>query len=129
LQRGKAGVVLLALASAAPLLPVVHFGGENLWPNLRRLRRTDFHIVVGQPFHLRADGRVSREVRQRMIDEIMYQLAALLPPYNRGHYADLAAATETYLRFPGSSQSNLRRAEAPATERTPNEAQALPAQA
>lgn len=129
LQRGKAGVVMLALASGAPLLPLVYFGGENLWPNLRRLRRTDFHIVVGQPFQLRADGRVSREVRQQMIDEIMYQLAALLPPYNRGHYADLAAATETYLRFPGSSQSNLRRAEAPATERIPNEAQALPAQA
>jgi len=49
-------------------------------------------------------------MRQQMTDEIMYQIAALLPPDYRGHYSDLSAATETYLRFPDSSGSNLQRA-------------------
>jgi len=111
LQRGHPGIVFVALRSGAPLLPVVYYGSERFWRNLRSLRRTDFHIVVGQPFYLEASGaRVTREVRQQMADEIMYQLAALLPPSYRGAYADMSAATETYLRFPPGAESNLRRA-------------------
>jgi 1-acyl-sn-glycerol-3-phosphate acyltransferase len=91
LQRGKAGVVPLALKSAAPLLPLVFFGHEGFGDNVRHLRRTDFHIAVGEPFHLKARTRnVTREVRQAMVDEIMRVLAALLPLENRGIYADFA---------------------------------------
>jgi 1-acyl-sn-glycerol-3-phosphate acyltransferase len=100
LQKGHPGAVLLALRSGAPLLPVVFHGGENYKDDLRRLRRTDFHIEVGRPFHLDAGGRrVTRQVRQRMIDEVMYQMAALLPPAYRGVYSDLSAATEGYLAW------------------------------
>lgn len=109
LQPGHPGVVLLALRSGAPLLPMVYYGGELFWRNLARLRRTDFHIVVGQPFYLDAgEVKAARQVRQQMTDEIMYQLAALLPPAYRGVYSDLTAATETYLRFPPGAKSNLR---------------------
>jgi 1-acyl-sn-glycerol-3-phosphate acyltransferase len=111
LQRGHTGVVFLALRSGAPLLPLVYYGGELFWSNLARLRRTDFHIVVGQPFYLEAGGvKVTREMRQQMTDEIMYQMAALLPPAYRGVYSDLVAATEAYLRFTPGAESNLRRA-------------------
>lgn len=110
LQRGHPGISFLALRSSAPVLPAVCYGGEVFWRNLRRLRRTDFHIVVGQPFYLDSGGtKVTREVRQQMADEIMYQLAALLPPAYRGVYSDLAAATEKYLRFPPGAESNLQR--------------------
>lgn len=111
LRRGYAGAVLLALRAGAPLLPLVCHGGEKFWPNLRRLRRTDFHIVVGQPFYLDAGGaKVTQRMRQQMLDEVMYQMAALLPPAYRGVYSNLAAATEIYLRFPPGAESNLRRA-------------------
>lgn len=111
LQQGMPGTVLLALRSGVPLMPLVFYGGEVIWSNLRRLRRTDFHIVVGEPFYLDADGvRVTRDVRQQMTDELMYQMAALLPPAYRGVYSDLAAATEAYLRFPPGSGGNLDRA-------------------
>ncbi|MBM4464948.1 MAG: 1-acyl-sn-glycerol-3-phosphate acyltransferase [Chloroflexi bacterium] len=110
LQRGKPGVVFLALHSGAPLLPVVYYGGELFWRNLSRLRRTDFHIVVGQPFYLEpGEVKITRQVRQLMVDEIMYQVAALLPQAYRGVYAELAAATEAYLRFPDGVESNLHR--------------------
>jgi 1-acyl-sn-glycerol-3-phosphate acyltransferase len=89
---------------------VVFYGGEVFWHNLPRLRRTDFHIIVGQPFWLDAGGvKVTRQVRQRMTDEIMYQIAALLPPAYRGVYSDLASASEAYIRFPPGAMSNLRR--------------------
>jgi 1-acyl-sn-glycerol-3-phosphate acyltransferase len=107
LQRGNPGVVLLALRSGAPVLPLVHYGGELFWHNLARLHRTDFRFVVGRPFYLDAGGtRVTREVRRQMTDEIMYQMAALIPPDHRGVYSDLDSATETYLRFLPGSQSS-----------------------
>jgi 1-acyl-sn-glycerol-3-phosphate acyltransferase len=110
LQKGYPGVVLLALRSGAPLMPVVYYGGESFWSNLHRLARTNFHIMVGNPFTLDAHGQaLSRDVRQSMTDEIMYQMAALLPPAYRGWYADLTKASEKYLNFAGK-ESNLRRA-------------------
>jgi 1-acyl-sn-glycerol-3-phosphate acyltransferase len=109
LQRGVPGIVLLALHSGAPLLPMVHWGGERFWQNLARLRRTDFRLALGQQFYLDPGGvKVDHQVRQEMIDEVMYQMAALLPPDYRGVYADLDKATETYLRFPPGSVSNIQ---------------------
>lgn len=101
LQKAHAGVVFLAQQSGALVLPVVHYGSERLGDNLRRLRRTGFHIVVGQPFTFDAGGvKVTRQVRQQMADEAMYQMAALLPPAYRGEYANLDGATQRYLSFP-----------------------------
>jgi 1-acyl-sn-glycerol-3-phosphate acyltransferase len=109
LKRGHPGVVYLALRSRAPILPIVYYGSERLRDNLSHLRRTDFHIVVGRPFYLEAgEARVTHEIRQQMVDEIMFQLATLLPPAYRGYYADLSRATEQYLHFPDGSNSNLQ---------------------
>lgn len=104
LQRGHPGVVTFALMSGAPLLPMVYFGGEALYRNLRRLRRTDFTIRVGKPFKLHTGGRkLTRELRQQIADEIMYQLAALLPAEYRGVYADLERATGEFFDFGDSA--------------------------
>ena len=100
LIRGQPGIVLIALKTNVPIMPLAYYGSEQFWPNLRRLRRTDFFVRVGRPFYLDAAGQhVTKEVRQQMADEIMFQVARLLPADYRGHYADLSAATETYLRF------------------------------
>ncbi len=98
LARAQPGVTFLALHSQAPVLAVAHYGGELFWSNLRRLRRTDVHIAVGHPFRLQADGvKVTREVRQEMADEIMLQVAALLPPQYRGVYATMPPS-QNYLQ-------------------------------
>lgn len=100
LQRGHPGVVTLAARSGAPLLPLVCYGLDRFKDNLTHLRRTPFHIVVGHPFTLATEGsKLTGAVRQQIADEIMYQLAALLPEAYRGCYADTAAATTRYLRF------------------------------
>ena len=100
LLKAHPGVVILALKSNSPLIPVAHWGGEKFRANLKRLKRTDFHIRCGRIFYLDAGGeKITREVRQQMVDEIMYQLARLLPFEYRGAYSDLENATEKYLRF------------------------------
>jgi 1-acyl-sn-glycerol-3-phosphate acyltransferase len=100
LIKGHPGITFIALKTNAPILPVAYIGGEHFWSNLRRLRRTEFTIRVGRPFYLEAPGqRITKEVRQQMTDEIMFQIARLLPHDYRGYYADISAATETHLRF------------------------------
>jgi len=99
LQRAHSGVVFLAMQSGAPVLPVAHYGSERLAENVRCLRRTPFRFVTGEPFVFHAGGvKVTREVRQQMVDEAMYRMAALLPAGYRGAYGDVAAATERFLR-------------------------------
>jgi 1-acyl-sn-glycerol-3-phosphate acyltransferase len=100
LQKGQPGAILIALHSGAPVLPVVHYGSENYQENLKRLRRTDMHYVVGKPFRVEAGGeRVTSTIRQQMIDEVMFQMAGILPPQYRGAYADLNTASHKYLVF------------------------------
>jgi len=98
LKQAHPGVITLALRSGAPLIPVAHWGGENFLSNLKRLKRTNFHVRVGQPFRFDyGNERVSRQIRQQMVDEMMYRLAALMPEAYRGAYADLGNTTDTYI--------------------------------
>jgi len=100
LQSAHPGVVLLALHSRAPLMPVAFYGAEKYRENLPRLKRTDFHLRVGKTFRLNDRGeKVTRQVRGKILDEMMYQLAAILPPEYRGRYADQSAASTKYLVF------------------------------
>jgi 1-acyl-sn-glycerol-3-phosphate acyltransferase len=100
LQGAHPGVVLLALHSGATLIPVGYYGGENYTANLRKLKRTDFHLGVGKPFTLDIQGKkATKELRQQIMDEMMYQLAMVLPEKYRGAYADFSKARMEYLKF------------------------------
>ena len=111
LAQGKPGVVLLAQRSGAPILPIAYYGGELFWKKLFHLRWTHFHIRVGHPFKIETNGQsLSRDIRQEITDEIMYQVAALLPPDYRGFYSNIGKAQETYLCFEAGVSSNLLRA-------------------
>jgi 1-acyl-sn-glycerol-3-phosphate acyltransferase len=97
LKRALPGAVMLVLHSHAPLLPIAHWGGENFTKNSRRLKRTDFHVRIGEPICLKLEGtRVTREVRQQIMDEMMYRLAELLPPEYRGEYEKVTEAKYIY---------------------------------
>jgi 1-acyl-sn-glycerol-3-phosphate acyltransferase len=100
LQAGHPGVLLLALRSGAPILPLVTHGGQGYRANLKRLRRTDFWITLGRPFRLKApEGGLDSQARKKMVSEIMWQMAACLPPEFRGVYANLDEATQDTLQF------------------------------
>jgi 1-acyl-sn-glycerol-3-phosphate acyltransferase len=108
LQRAQAGVTMLALHSGSPLQPLAQWKDRPLPDDVgipterrhRRFGRPVIHIRVGRAFHLDPKGmKLTREIRQEMTDEIMYQLAKLLPEDRRGEYADLSRATEKWLVF------------------------------
>jgi 1-acyl-sn-glycerol-3-phosphate acyltransferase len=99
LLHAQPGIVLIALHSGAPILPMAHWGGEAFGANLKRLKRTDFHVRVGKLFYLDANGeKVNGEIRQVMVDEIMSQVAVLMPGNYRGEYANYKDPLK-YLRF------------------------------
>ena len=109
LQQGLPGIVLLAVRSNAPILPLVYYGHETFKQSIRKLKRPPFHVAVGEPFRLEMKGKaLSRDIRQQATNEIMYQMAALLPPQYRGAYSDLSSATEEFLDFGPNGHSNLR---------------------
>ena len=90
LKRAHPGAVMLAIHSGAPILPIVHWGGENFLKNLPRFKRTEFHVRVGQLFRLKLDDvKVTREIRRQIVDEMMIRLAELLPPAYHGAYEQI----------------------------------------
>jgi 1-acyl-sn-glycerol-3-phosphate acyltransferase len=100
LISGRPGIVLIALRSGAPILPVAHWGGEEFSKNIKRLKRTDFHIRVGKPFTLDSKGeKVNGKIRQEMVDEIMLQIASLMPEEYRGQYTYNTLPPQKYLQF------------------------------
>jgi 1-acyl-sn-glycerol-3-phosphate acyltransferase len=103
LNEGYPGVVYLALRTNAPIQPVVFFGNENFASRLRTFQKTDMVIKVGRTFRLRSDTtRPDRETRKIMTDEIMYEIARILPEKNRGIYHDLSRSKQEYLDFKGT---------------------------
>ena len=105
LQKGQPGIVLLAARSGLPILPAVIWGQENFWYNLRRFKRTELFIRVGEPFKLKTgDVSFDRETRQRMVDEVMFRMAELMPEKYRGEYTDFSRS-DTSLWAPFSFKS------------------------
>jgi 1-acyl-sn-glycerol-3-phosphate acyltransferase len=100
LLSGRPGIVLIGLHSGAPIIPVVHWGVEDFPKNIKHLKRTDFHIRVGKAFTLDTNGeKVNSRLRQEISDEIMYQMAALMPEEYRGKYSHKIMPPMKYLRF------------------------------
>jgi len=99
LGKGKPGIIQLALEANMPILPVAHHGGEDIWKNLRRLRRTPFCFRAGRPFRINCDSMPGKEEREKIMTEVMAQMARLLPENLRGEYAGQADNECKYLEF------------------------------
>jgi 1-acyl-sn-glycerol-3-phosphate acyltransferase len=98
LKRALPGAVVVALRTDAPILPVAHWGGEVFMKNFKHFKRTDFHIRVGEPFKLKVEGvKVTAEIRQQIVDEIMVQIAKLMPEEYRGEYSEMDKWTEKFI--------------------------------
>ncbi len=98
LNQGYPGIALLAIRSGAPILPVVFYGNENI-KDLRIGKRTKMVIKVGEPYLIQLNGRsLDRESRKQLTDEVMYEIARILPEENRGVYSDLTQSKKEFLR-------------------------------
>jgi 1-acyl-sn-glycerol-3-phosphate acyltransferase len=97
LQRGKPGLIDLALRTGALIQPMSVVGGLPIYRNMAKLRRTKIVVRTGDPYRPAASSRKPpREEVQRLTDEAMYKLAALMPPELRGVYADASIAADGF---------------------------------
>ncbi|MBA4420400.1 MAG: 1-acyl-sn-glycerol-3-phosphate acyltransferase [Anaerolinea sp.] len=100
LQQGHPGIAMLAQKANVPIQPVAIYGGEVIWDNLNRLVRTPFHIRVGNIFNIDPSLQLSdRSLRQDAADQVMYQIASLLPEKYRGVYRDLSKKHQCFFTF------------------------------
>jgi 1-acyl-sn-glycerol-3-phosphate acyltransferase len=89
MQTALPGAALIASRLGVPILPLGITGTDKLrslkWSFLHRPTIT---VTIGQPFNLpSADGKIKKEQRNQLINEIMGEIAALLPPEYHGVYA------------------------------------------
>ena len=91
LQRGHPGAALLASEADVPVFPVVTWGLREPQKSWARLRRPRAELRMGPAFRVRipaTDGQPRSADIRAATQEMMAQLASLLPPELRGAYAD-----------------------------------------
>jgi 1-acyl-sn-glycerol-3-phosphate acyltransferase len=91
LQEAKMGVAFLASKSGFPVLPVAVTGTEDrlILENLKRFRRSRITATAADLLFIDIPkGKGREEAMRQATDEIMCQIAALLPEKYRGVYAD-----------------------------------------
>jgi len=91
LIEGKPGVAYLAARSGFPVVPVAITGTEDkvILGNLKRLRKSKVTLTGGTPFIIPPLPNKDRDAAlQKYTDEIMCQIAAILPERYRGVYAE-----------------------------------------
>ena len=91
MQKGKPGVVFLAGKSGYPVLPVAITGTEDrgVIENLKHFRRSKIVVRAGELMQIETPKGTGREeAMQKITDEIMCQIGAMLPEKYRGVYAE-----------------------------------------
>ena len=97
LNEGKPGVAYLAARSGFPIVPVAITGTADpvILGNVKRLRKSNITLTGGKPFIIPPLPKTNRdEALKNYTDEIMCQIAALLPERYRGVYANHARLKE-----------------------------------
>lgn len=97
LQTAFDGMAMIATRAHTPVLPVAMTGNESFPSQLKRLRRTQVTVRIGEPFVFQSQGTAKRrEELARMTQEAMVRLAALLPESYRGEYAGYETDSMTF---------------------------------
>ncbi len=91
LLQAKAGVAALAVRAGVPVLPVAVWGTERvrIFP-LPKGRRRTISVRFGTPRTVNR-GEVRGKGLQQIADELMADVAAMLPLEYRGYYAETAS--------------------------------------
>ena len=85
LQRGRSGVIRIAMEAQVPVVPVVVINSEQIYTGWRRLKRPEIIIRFGKPLIFDGD-RQQLKVVQEHTHQLMLVMAELLPPALQGIY-------------------------------------------
>ncbi|MBT3669154.1 MAG: 1-acyl-sn-glycerol-3-phosphate acyltransferase [Chloroflexi bacterium] len=96
LIEGKSGAAYIAAKSNAWILPVSTVGTED--SNFKEKfpwKKIDITVTIGKPYQLGLYPKKNKEeFLKKSTDEIMCQIAAILPEANRGHYREYPRVNE-----------------------------------
>lgn len=104
MSEAKGGVSFIAHKANAIVVPSAICGPQHWIKQVTRFNRMTAKIFFGKPFRfcIPEGERLSRDVREQMITEAMYQLALTMPEdyaFQRGAYSAVENATTKYLEF------------------------------
>lgn len=97
LSEPKDGVAYLAHKSGATIIPTGLTGTQGFTQFWKRLRRAPVTVRYGRPVRIKAT--IKRADYPKIMEELMYQIAPLIPANLRGDYADLSKATMTTIEY------------------------------
>ena len=95
LQEAKEGATVLAVRSAAPILPIAIVGSGRFWPKGKLFPRPGRRMTVrvGETFAVSMPPGANRHESLRLATiELMHHIAELLPEEQQGVYAEAVAA-------------------------------------
>ncbi|MFC2028721.1 lysophospholipid acyltransferase family protein [Chloroflexota bacterium] len=95
LEGGTEGAAYLAWKAKVPIVPIAITGtyNDNLYHNMKRLKKTDVTMTVGKPFFL-PEGMDRKQALEDGTRLIMESLACLLPRELRGNYTYVSTRDE-----------------------------------
>jgi 1-acyl-sn-glycerol-3-phosphate acyltransferase len=89
LLEGKPGTALLAIRAGVPVIPVALVGTEDSVPKMLRFKKPFITVEYGKPIPAPVVDRDNRETQLQMLtDEIMCQIAVMMPEKYHGFYAN-----------------------------------------
>ena len=97
LNEGRPGVAYLAARSGFPVIPIAITGTADkvVVENVKRFHKSHITLTAGKPFIIPSLPNKDRDAAlQNYTDEIMCQMAALLPEEQRGFYKDFPRVKE-----------------------------------
>lgn len=103
LRPARPGAAFLVAHSNAQLLPIGLIGMDEVFEHLGRFKRAKIRIRVGKPFgpfEVTGRGRERRRQLDEISEEIMQQIAALIPEEKHGYLSDDPALREEALDYP-----------------------------
>lgn len=89
LLEGKPGTALLALRAGVPIVPVALIGTEDAVEKMKRFKRPHITAEYGKPIYSEPLDHNQRDDQlQTLTEEIMCQIASMLPEKYHGFYKD-----------------------------------------
>ena len=91
LRPPRPGPAFLAARTGAKILPIGLIGMDEVFENLGKFRRGKARIRIGKPigpFRVKGRGRLRRKQLDEIGDNMMREIADLIPPEKHGYLSD-----------------------------------------
>jgi len=91
LRPPRPGTAFLAARTRARILPIGLIGMDEVFEKLGKFKRPKIKIIVGEvfgPYDVTVKGKERKEVLNRIGDEIMLKIAALIPADKHGYLSE-----------------------------------------